>query len=244
MAQKSSGSSNEIEVKLHVEDAAEMLRRLKRLGAKPEAPRTHEMNTLFDRPDGKLASRAQMLRIRVERPARGTGTHRPSGKTPAEVTLTYKGPAAKGTTRKGYKVREEHEVRLGEAEGLERIFTALRLRPWFRYEKFRRAFRLPGLGGLKIDFDETPVGDYLELEGKHAQIDRAARQLGYTPRDYIVKSYGALQMELMQGKKKKAGAAAGNRRGTSAAGSGARGSAHNEPTPHSNVRDMLFHPLK
>jgi hypothetical protein len=39
------------------------------------------------------------------------------------------------------------------------------------------------------------VGDFLELEGSRAWIDRVARQLGYSRNDYTTASYGALYLE-------------------------------------------------
>lgn len=233
------GGAREIEVKLRVASRAEMLRRLASLGARPARGRVHEMNTLFDTPQGSLARRGQMVRIRVETAAGGgAGTaRRPRAGRAAEdvrggVTLTYKGPVAAARSARGaragkrYKVREEHEVCVaGGAEPLERVLRALGLAPWFRYEKYRRAFRLPRLAGLVVDFDETPVGDFLELEGRPEQIDRAAALLGYGPGDYIVKSYGGLHMEALR------------MAGRAAAGpSGSR----NEPTPWGKPPDMLF----
>ena len=48
------------------------------------------------------------------------------------------------------------------------------LEPWFRYEKYRSTYRLPGLPGVKVELDETPIGDFLEVEGAARGIDRAA----------------------------------------------------------------------
>jgi adenylate cyclase class IV len=73
-----------------------------------------------------------------------------------------------------------------------RILRALGLHPMFQYEKFRTTYALPEIPNVKVEFDETPIGLYLELEGTVAEIDRAARSLGYSRTDYISKSYGAL----------------------------------------------------
>jgi adenylate cyclase class IV len=73
-----------------------------------------------------------------------------------------------------------------------RILRALGLHPMFQYEKFRTTYALPEIPNVKVEFDETPIGLYLELEGTVAAIDRAARSLGYSRTDYISKSYGAL----------------------------------------------------
>jgi hypothetical protein len=62
------------------------------------------------------------------------------------------------------------------------------LRPWFRYEKYRSTYRLPGFSELLVELDETPIGDFLELEGECGAIDRCAVLLGFRPADYIVKS--------------------------------------------------------
>ena len=40
--------------------------------------------------------------------------------------------------------------------------------------------------------DETPIGPFLELEGPARWIDRMAKRLGFTEKDYVTASYGAL----------------------------------------------------
>src|SRR5579862_233255 len=60
-------AGKEIEIKLRVADKRAMLHRLAALHARPQGPRVHEMNALYDTPDGTLARRGQMLRIRIER---------------------------------------------------------------------------------------------------------------------------------------------------------------------------------
>jgi adenylate cyclase class 2 len=49
-----------------------------------------------------------------------------------------------------------------------------------------------------VVFDETPIGNYLELEGPQRWIDEVARQLGYSRRDYITESYAALYLKKCQ----------------------------------------------
>jgi adenylate cyclase class 2 len=82
---------------------------------------------------------------------------------------------------------------------MRRIFEGLGLRGWFRYEKYRATYVLPGrhgwAKGLLIEVDETPIGVFVELEGSAAAIDRAARELGYSPRDYVLKNYLLLYVE-------------------------------------------------
>jgi hypothetical protein len=47
---------------------------------------------------------------------------------------------------------------------------------------------------VKVEFDETPVGLFLELEGNADAIDRAAVRLGYSSADYLTSTYGAIYL--------------------------------------------------
>src|ERR1700687_1574870 len=79
---------------------------------------------------------------------------------------------------------------------LARIFEALGMRGWFQYEKFRTTFRLPGsrawAKGLLIELDETPIGTFIELEGRASALDRGAQALGFEKRDYVLANYMVL----------------------------------------------------
>ena len=214
-------SSTETEVKLRVGNRAALLRRLKALGVKLLVPRTYEMNTLYDTPSAALASRKEMLRIRIEHAAPGNIGVRDlrTRVWHGEAILTYKGPGKGG--RRGYKVRMERELHVADADAMSQILAILGLRAWFRYEKFRSTYRLPSLAGAKIELDETPIGDYLEIEGSRTAIDRVAALVGFRREDYIAVSYGALFME-------QCGLVKPGR--------------SPEPTPHSRLPDMLFLP--
>jgi adenylate cyclase, class 2 len=225
---KTPSAGREVEIKLRVADRAAMLRRLRQLRASGGV-RAHEMNTLYDTPMGSLAREGKLVRIRVERPAPSRGAGKAPGKarwkatrpSPAAV-LTYKGPAQPGAVETGfhgrrYKIREEHELRVDDAEALVRVFEGMGLRPLFRYEKYRTTYRLPGVGGVLVELDETPIGDFLELEGEAAAIDRAAGLLGFRPTDYITKSYGALFVERRRAGARAAGASQPMAEGTDSA---------------------------
>jgi adenylate cyclase class IV len=205
-------SHAEIEIKLRVADRGAMLRRLAKLKAHLQVARTHEMDTLYDTADGQLRRDGQLLRIREVRPA-PRGAKKPAArksparrKNPRNVVLTHKGPAqasrsggkaSQGDSSAGraYKIRLEREVNVADADVMAAILAAMGLQPSFRYEKYRSTYALSQAKGLKVELDETPVGDFLELEGKPKAIDRAAALLGYGPADYITKSYGALWLE-------------------------------------------------
>jgi adenylate cyclase class 2 len=191
----------EIEIKLRVPGIAALRSRLKHLRAREIAPRTYESNTLYDTPRHDLRRRGMLIRVRTEQPASSFGMRRP--KQNAAALLTYKGPSSTNSATKvggnlkirtHFKIKDEAEVAITGASELAGILRALGLHPTFRYEKFRTTYVLPGVRGLKIELDETPVGTYLELEGPVAGIDRAAHFLGYTRNDYMTDTYGSLYL--------------------------------------------------
>jgi adenylate cyclase, class 2 len=208
----------EIEIKLKISDPNSLRAGLKRLGARlvgRGTGRVHEWNVIFDTPDGSLAKHGQLLRIRTETPEHKS--RNPAGKAPAQrVLLTFKRPVAATSAASGsaqnthrHKVREEFELEIADSGTLAKIFEGLGMRGWFRYEKHRTTFRLPATArwakGLLIELDETPIGTFVELEGPSAAIDRAAQELGFTARDYVVMNYLSLYVEdcRRQGKEPK-----------------------------------------
>ncbi len=188
---------HETEIKLRVANLATLRMALRTLGARL-LHRVHERNTLFDTPRQRLRKNGQLLRLRLE--------YRPgTSKTPLRSLFTYKGPSlrplrglptsAGARSRLRYKVREEFESVVSDPRALTRLLAAIGLAPSFRYEKYRTTYRLPGLGHLLIELDETPIGVFLELEGSPRSIDRASRLLGFKPRDYLVASYAGLYFD-------------------------------------------------
>jgi adenylate cyclase class 2 len=209
--------AQEIEIKLRVSDSKALKHVLKRLGARPVGQgsgRVHEGNVIFDTPEGGLAKHGQLLRIRIETPeAKSKKAKQAAGQ---RTMLTFKRPLGVGApaspgvqNSRHHKVREEIEMEVADATVLATIFEGLGMRGWFRYEKYRTTFRLPGSAswakGLLIELDETPIGTFVELEGPAAAIDRAAHELGYSRRDYVLKNYLVLYVEecRRQGKEPK-----------------------------------------
>ncbi len=214
---------DETEIKLKIRDLKALQRILKRLGAKPVGSatgRVHEENLIFDTPDGGLAKHGQLLRLRTEtvaaptpKKSAKTKKSRKGSATPAKSSqptrqiLTFKRPtpqqAAVPTSRYpsfgSYKVRDEIEAQVNDTGNLVKIFEGLGMRGWFRYEKYRTTYKLSASKSwardLLIEVDETPIGWFVELEGPPAAIDRAATELGYSKRDYILTNYLALYAE-------------------------------------------------
>ena len=206
MRTRDRAQQNEVEVKLPVEDVPALRRRLKQIGARQISGRVYEFNTLYDSPRKKLALQGQIIRIRSEQPALRADQER--HKLPAAAKLTFKGPVRgqagkssashRASKKSRYKVREELELTLSDGEQMRQILCALGLRASFRYEKFRTTYGLPTQRNFKIEFDETPIGIFLELEGKPSSIQRVARLLGYAPSEYITETYGALYVAHMR----------------------------------------------
>jgi len=164
----------EIEIKLAVKNLAAARRRLRTCGFRRTSPRLLERNLVLDTPRGSLHRSRQLLRLRW---AAGS------------CWLTWKGPPQPD---RPHKIREEIELEVRSGEDLAGILERLGYRVHWEYHKYRTQFHLPSRGRGKLLLDQTPMGDFLELEGPPAWIDRTAALLGYRAKDYILESYWAL----------------------------------------------------
>lgn len=163
----------ETEIKLRLSaSAARAL--LRRAGFRVTRRRVKECNTVFDTPDGRLRRHGLLLRLRQ------------AGR---RALLTFKAKAEGGR----HKSREEFELEILDAPLLALILARLGFAPAFRYEKYRTEYRDPAGAAM---LDETPIGDFLELEGDPAWIDGAARRLGFSASDYLTATYATLYREF------------------------------------------------
>ena len=116
------------------------------------------------------------------------------------------------------KVRVETETRVDDGPALGAIFEQLGYTPVFRYEKFRTewsqiasSYTAPLFAGdafsadaaapaprSHLVIDETPIGDYAELEGPPAWIDYTLARLGIDPATCLTESYGRLFLAWKQ----------------------------------------------
>jgi adenylate cyclase, class 2 len=163
----------EIEIKFRVADLRALARSLRAAGFRLVTPRTHEMNTLYDLPGEVLRGRKELLRLR---------------KYGSEWTLTHK---AKGKVDR-HSSRIETETGVADGKQMDAILRALGYAPSFRYEKFRAEWT-DGKGQVVVD--ETPIGNFCEIEGSPGWIDATAKKLGVTAADYITKNYAGLFLE-------------------------------------------------
>jgi adenylate cyclase class 2 len=165
--------NREIEIKLRVTGVRPLVRSLRGIGFRLVTRRTHEINTLYDLPGELLRRRQQLLRLR---------------RYGSEWTLTHK--AGKKTGR--HSSREELETSVGDGKQMDAILRSLGYAPSFRYEKFRAAWT-DGKGQVVVD--ETPIGNFCEIEGAPRWIDATAKGLGVRVADYITKNYATLFLD-------------------------------------------------
>ncbi len=164
------GSAKEIEIKFRIDDVGDLNRRLRKSGFRLITPRTHEINTLYDLPNQSLRRRGELLRLR---------------KYGSKWILTHK---AKGKVGR-HKTRVEIETKVEDGAKMDAILRALGFAPTFRYEKFRAEWS-DGKGHVVVD--QTPIGNFGEIEGPSRWIDRTAKLLRISPSDYLTATYTEL----------------------------------------------------
>jgi adenylate cyclase class 2 len=194
--------SAEIELKFPIHDLARLQSHLPALGFQLDTPRTFEQNTLYDTPDRTLRASRQILRIRRYGDLWIVTHKRPPG-------LTEQGDPTR------YKVRIETETVIDDGPALAAILHQMGYEPVFRYEKFRTQWShsTPTIDGplftdpehpsqifaanpsFHLVLDETPIGDYAELEGPPAWIDDTLVRLNVDPATCLTDSYGRLFLD-------------------------------------------------
>jgi adenylate cyclase class 2 len=172
----------EIEIKFRVTDLRALARKLRGAGFRLVTRRTHEMNTLYDLPGQVLRARKELFRLR---------------KYGSQWTLTHKS----GGKRARHSSRVELETGVANGKTMDLILRALGYAPSFRYEKFRAEWS-DGKGQVVVD--ETPIGNFCEIEGPPRWIDATAKKLGISAAEYITKNYATLFLEWKAAKRREA----------------------------------------
>ena len=176
----------EIELKFPVTDPQALQTQLPRLGFHLETPRTFEHNTLFDTPARDLRAKRQILRLREY-----GGIH----------TLTHKRIDDANADTSRYKIRIETETTVSDPHALAEIFAQLNYTPAFIYEKYRTEYSIfdPATNTTPhLVLDDTPIGNYVELEGPTDWIDRTLAELNIDPATCLTDSYGKLFLDWKQ----------------------------------------------
>jgi len=169
-------SNKEVEIKFRVDNLRGLNPRLRQAGFRRVTKPTHEMNALYDLPGRPLRKRGELLRLR---------------KYGSAWVLTHKAKGREGR----HKTRVENETKVADGAKMDAILRALGFTPTFRYEKFRAEWS-DGQGHVVVD--ETPIGNFGEIEGHPRWIDRTARLLGIRQEDYITDTYASLFFQWKQ----------------------------------------------
>ncbi len=174
--------STETEIKLKIKDREDFRRRLDVLAPVLLSGRHLEDNHLLDYPDGRVRAQYCMVRVRA------------AGE---DSSMTFKGPARPAGV---FKVREELETPVGDPAAALAIFAKLGMQVWFRYQKYREEYEVGGGAAgnevVRLALDETPVGDYVEIEGPEPAIRRVAAALGFDEAEFLRDSYYSLYLKF------------------------------------------------
>jgi adenylate cyclase, class 2 len=167
--------SLETEVKIPVSDLDAIGERLRKAGFQVHVSRSFEANTLYDTGNDALRTTGRILRLR---------------QVADRNVITFKGQER----NRSHKTREEIETRVDSLEAVHEILDRLGYRPVFRYEKFRTEYKRPEDDHGIVTLDQTPIGNFLELEGPPDWIDETAHRLGFSQSNYLLDSYGKLYL--------------------------------------------------
>jgi adenylate cyclase, class 2 len=177
-------SNREVEIKFRIDDIQTLTAGLQAAGFRLITPHTHEMNTLYDQPGAKLRRRGALLRLR---------------EYGRRWTLTYKDKSVPQRGR--HKSRREIETQVENGEAMAQVLEALGFKPSFRYEKYRTEWS-DSNGHVVID--ETPIGNFGEIEGPPKWIDATAHRLNISVKSYLKESYAELFLAWKRKTKSKA----------------------------------------
>jgi adenylate cyclase, class 2 len=166
--------ATETEIKFQVQDLPELADRLQAAGFMRQTPRSFESNVLYDTPDRRLRANTEILRLRSYA---------------GRWILTHKRLPDSGPGEDRHKHRIETETEVSDGNALATVFLSIGLVAAFRYEKWRTEWS-DGEGHCVVD--ETPIGNYAELEGEAGWIDSAAAKLRVDQSEYLTLSYGRL----------------------------------------------------
>jgi len=168
--------NRETEIKFRVDNLRTLERKLRAAGFRNKTARAREMNTLYDLPGQVLRKKKELLRLR---------------QYGEDWKITHK---SQGKTGK-HSSRQELETKVSDGKKMDAILRALGYQPSFRYEKFRAEWT-DGKGDVVLD--ETPIGNFCEIEGPSRWIDRTAKTIGTTPKQYITKNYAGLFQDWLR----------------------------------------------
>jgi len=146
-----------------VDDSAALNARLEAAGFTVVTPREFESNVLYDTPDRAMRARTEILRIR---------------NYAGRWTVTHKRIPDSGVARTGTNTAWRPRPRWPTARRWRRYFSRW---DWWRHSATKNGAASGTDGEGHCVVDETPIGNFAELEGSAEWIDRTAARLRVDP---------------------------------------------------------------
>jgi len=167
----------ETEVKIKI-NAVEPIKQ-KLLEMKAELYKKRALQTDIYLDNGRLRKKDQTLKIRDN------------------AIFTYKGPSQK---KNNIRSNEEIEIMIDNAAHLQLLLERLGYKQYWKKERYRESYLV---NMTQICIDETPMGNFIEIEGKKENIVDIAKQLGFSQKNFIADGYGKLWREFAKQNKRK-----------------------------------------
>ena len=164
----------EVEVKLYTPDLDAVKQALQAAGATLVKPRVFEWNLRYDSAAGSLTAAGIVLRLRQDE----------------AVKLTYKADAS---IERGIVSRFEAEVEVADFKTMDVILRRLGYEVALIYEKYRTTYTLEG---AEIVLDELPFGNFTEIEGDAATIERVVAMLALGGERRMTGSYADIFVDV------------------------------------------------
>jgi adenylate cyclase class 2 len=168
----------ETEIKFPVGDLGVVRKKLRDLKADFEAA-FFEDNIVFDDEKKSLHDAGKILRLRQG----------------DRVLLTFKSPVTRKGETAQFKIMEELEIEVSDFSRTAEIVTSLGYMKVFRYQKNREIYNM---GEVLILLDETPIGNFIEIEGAERGIAEACDKLQLVLAEGTTKNYLELYREYCE----------------------------------------------
>lgn len=165
----------EVEVKIAIEDSAEIERKVQAAGGIMLGVRGYERNVRYEDVDNTFTPAGRVLRLRED----------------SRVRLTYKEPHPNDND--GVLTRTELEVTVSDFETADLLLQKLGFHPAWIYEKYRTSY---SLHDCEIALDEMPFGSFIEVEGDPEEIEHILIALGLGDAKRITESYSDIFFRL------------------------------------------------
>lgn len=160
--------NREIEVKIRIDNLKEVREKILKLNAEQKG-RSFDEDVYYDFDDGRIRNADKVFRLRNNK------------------IVAFKGPQM----GKNVMDREEIEMEL-DGDKFREIMSKIGIKPIRKKQKYRETFKFKE---GEVVIDETPIGNYLEIEGPEEFIIDITKKIGFSEKDHIIKTYSQLAKE-------------------------------------------------